>query len=192
MKTYLENPENNNFCEIIYNEDEDCLIIISGEIGSEGTQTIIEYEDAEEEYDAPPEWAFDDVVEERLDEGYEIILKPKDLLAQIEAVNDIELKGRLREFYESGEVVNYQDKYHNDLKCEINFDSRYAKSSSLEEYDEDFIIIAGKVNEEYYEDEQNWIGVLEKQGSILVYDLFTSSSYDLLYESFDEFLKSFE
>lgn len=107
-------------------------------------------------------------------------------------MNEIELNGRLKEFYETGEVLNYQDKYHQDLQCEINFDSRYAKSISLEEYDEDFIIIAGKVNEEYYEDEQNWIGVLVKHDSIQVYDLFTSSSYDLLYDSFDEFLKSFE
>jgi predicted DNA-binding WGR domain protein len=191
MKTYLENSTENTFYQLKYDGENDCLIIISGEIGTKGKRKKMEAEDVEDQYGSPPEWAFDELIDEKIKEGFIKVLQPMDLLKQIESINEIKIKGRLRDFYETGEILIYNNKYHKEFECYINFDSRYSKSYSDEEYDKEVIIIAGKVSEDGYEDEQNWIGINIMENDITVYDLFTSGEYDLSYDSFDEFLAGF-
>lgn len=191
MTTYLENKTENTFYQLKYDDENDCLIIISGEIGTKGKRKKMESDEVEDQYGAPPQWAFEELIAEKIKEGFVQVLQPIDLLKQIENINEIKIKGRLRDFYETGEILTYNNKYHKEYKCFINFDSHYSKSYSYEEYDQDFIIIAGKVSENGYEDEQSWIGINKTGNEIKVYNLYTSGEYDLSYDSFNEFLADF-
>ena len=192
MKSYLENKEKGLFWEIVFDPEEDCLVIRSGALNSEGAAEEIGYDEAMDRYMAPPGWAFGFLVKGKLKEGFAKVVDPVDLLRQVETAQEAILKGRIREFYETGEVLKYQDRYHKKFGFFVNFDSRYAKTVSTRSYSLNLVTVAGMVDEKGYEDEQMWIGINPDEGNSPVYELHTSSYFEEVFPDFDEFLKEFE
>jgi len=118
-------------------------------------------------------------------------MDPLKLLKKIETAHGVKLTGRLREFYESGEVMKYQNKYNKEFECNVDFFSKYALEAD-EEYEENLIPIAGKIDENGIEEEQAWIGVNLDKKDTPVYALYTSCEYEDAFKNFDEFLQDFE
>lgn len=192
MRCNLVNKENGTFYKIEYYPDYMNMLISHGTIGTEGDTELVEDEEAMEDYGLPAELAFDVLVKQKEKEGYIKVMDAKDLLQQIETAQVVQLKGRIREFYESGEVLKYNNEYHGALDCIVNFDTSYAKTPFIEEYPIPMIPIAGKVNEKGYEDEQAWIGINPEETEGEIYKLYTSGDYNKAYDSLDEFLEGFE
>ncbi|MCX6247755.1 MAG: hypothetical protein NTW10_08485 [Bacteroidetes bacterium] len=76
--------------------------------------------------------------------------------------------------------------------CLVNFNNRYAKGIPGQSYSANLIPLAGEVSDKGYEDEQRWIGINPDWPNSPVYEVFTSSFFEKVYKSFDEFLADFE
>jgi hypothetical protein len=192
MKSYLENKEKNQFWEIVYLREEGKLINRYGEIGFEGAAEEIDDDEATELYGAPGVVIFDFLVKLKVKEGFVVVIDPVDLRRQLETAQEVKLKGRILDFYESGEVLKFQNRYHKKFDCLVNFNSRYATGIPGQSYPGNLIPLAGEVSEKGYEDEQRWIGINPDEPDSPVYELLTSSFFEQVYNSFDEFLADFE
>lgn len=130
---------------------------------------------------------------EYLADGWSIVL-PDDLLAQVEAAQDVQLTGRLRAFYESGEWKSYEGRTSQSLGCEVSFVSPYSIDMFLEEfYDADadamltMVCMCSRTSDGYTE-EQAWIGADPREGDGPIYSLFTSNAYEEAFPDLDAFL----
>jgi hypothetical protein len=191
MRSYLEHKEKKLFCEFVYDRDEDRLSVRSGLQGAEGNTEVIGYDEAMKLCGAPPGLAFDSLAEMMISLGYVKIVDPADLLRQVEGAQEVTLKGRIREFYESGEVLKYQNRHSREFDCRVNFDSRYAKLTCMQTWSVKLIPVAGQVDEKGYEDEQRWIGINPEEANSPVYELFTSSRFEEVFPDLDAFLADF-
>lgn len=190
MKSYLENKETEQFWEIEY---DDVIIIRSGRIGTEGDFVILGDDDTIEICGVPADdYAFMVLIVEKQKEGYTKILNGLDLLKQIETTYNVKLKGDILEFYTSGEVLNYQNKHHNDFGCKINFDGVCTKIDIDQEYAINIIPIAGLVSADGYDDEQAWIGINLDEEHTKIHELFTSNHYTESFLNIEEFVKGFK
>lgn len=185
MKRTLRQPETGATWEIQL--DDDLLIL------SEGDETAV-IDDAFAEHGVPPNILFSELVGEKLASGYVLVL-PDDLLAQVEAAHEVELRGRLRRFYAEHEYEQYQGKTCKQLGCTVDFVSEVTLGEFYEEFWDSereamiqLLPISSKTNADGYEDEQQWIGVDPMQADGPVYELFTSNAYELAYPSLDAFL----
>lgn len=189
----FEDRENNRFYTIELDFDADSIAITRGELGSPGETELIE--DAFATRNMPAEHLFDALVAD-LDWTFEEIL-PDNLLEIVEKNHEVELKGRLRKFYEDQEYKQYQDMICDGLECRVNFVANVVMGIFIEEfYDgekEEFIdlmpISSVAVGEDYdEEDEQQWIGVDPSLEDGPVYSLYTSNAYEVAYPNLDAFL----
>ncbi len=149
--------------------------------------------DAWSDYSMPAVVVLDVLAAEMAESGYE--LAPlDDVLELIEAGHEVELKGRLRAFFETLEFRDYDGKFCEKLGCTVDFTADAVLGDFYQEFYEpdtdtwrELIPISAKVYDGI-EDEQQWIGVDPALGDGPVYELFTSNAFEEAYASLDEFL----
>jgi hypothetical protein len=192
MRTYLEHPEKRLFWELKLDVDETVLKARTGNIGEEGISEEIGDKECMSVFGAPPVQAFEAFIEAKKREGFRVILDPVDLLKQIEEANELKFSGRIELFYRSGEVLRYQEKYHKEFDCFVDFDSVVVRRVPREPFRPGLVFFAGMVDEKGNRERQNWIGFDCKDPKGPVYDLRTSGFEEKVYDDLDAFLKDFK
>ena len=207
MKKTFANPTTGAFWSIAL--DDETITITHGAGGTAGETELIE--DAFEARGVPPEALFEELIAE-LDGSYQLVL-PGDLLEQVEAAHEVTLSGRLRAFYERHEYRAHQGKLCRGLECRVDFASSAVLGAFHQEYRDragrrlQLIPISSKwvgrsgaaqrrgrsggaaaTSKDWYEEEQQWIGVDATLGDGPVYALYTSGEHEVAYEGLDAFL----
>ena len=189
----FENTATNSFwsAELVDVE----LTIRAGSIGTDGEAEVIE--DSFEVADMPPLA----LIERRilqLPHGYREVL-PEELRALVEEGHGIQLRGRLRRFYDQHEYKQHQGKRCAGLECRVHFASPEVQGEFSERYYDPrqkvnvhLIPIASKVSESGGRDEQQWIGVNAALADGPVYALYTSGAFEEAYPNLDAFLAELE
>lgn len=168
--------------------DDVVLTIRSGPLGGAADET----RELEDDDALPPGVRLDELVREKLREGYEEVFVDE-LLDHIERGHETTLLGRVRRFFESQEYRRYQGLTSNALDCAVDFTSHTVQGSFTQQYRDErgqrlaLLPLASKVVRGR-EDEQQWIGFDASLEDGPVYALFTSGEYEEAYPSLDAFL----
>lgn len=184
MKRTLRHPQTGSTVEL---EAIDDVLAIT----TDGDLAVIE---AFAERQMPADILFQVIAGERLAEGYVVVL-PDDLLEQVEREQGVQLSGRLRSFYETGEWKAYEGKKSATLGCTVSFVSTYSIGPFGQEFWDaahgemfDMVCLCSRTNERGYEEEQAWIGADPRLADGPVYSLYTSNAYEESFASLDAFL----
>ncbi len=177
----LEHPTKETFTEIAL--DDVTVTLRSGKLGSSGDAKVIDDDDMR---GLPPNVFVEELAAELRSQGYLDVLL-ENLAEHIENGHGVTLTGALREFFTRGGYRRYQGKECPSLGCHLDFASGAVQGDFYQQYPITLIPIASKIVDGV-EEEQQWIGMQPGAGDGPVYHLYTSGSFELLFDTFAEFL----
>lgn len=190
MVRYFENSIKGTFFRIEL--DDDIIFVRTGRIGDEGDEEIID--DPFEQFGMPADIVFEEM--QPPDDDFEPVMVDN-LIDYVQRGHDVELTGRLREFYTNHEYKRYQGWLCREFDCVVDFDSPEVQGNFFQDYydsakraDRKLIPISSKwTGEDFgYKDEQQWIGVDPSLPDGPVFALYTSGEFDEAYPNLDAFL----
>ncbi len=188
MLRRLEHPTKETFTEIAL--DDVTVTLRSGKLGSSGDAKVIDDDDMG---GLPPNVFVKELAAELRTQGYVDVLL-ENLAEHIENGHGVTLTGALREFFERGGYRRHQGKECPSLGCHLDFASDAVQGDFHQQYFDleakapiTLIPIASKIVDGL-EEEQQWIGMQPGSGDGPVYRLYTSGSFELLFDTFAELL----